>query len=66
LAVTAVILYHGYPKILTGGFIGVDIFFVISGFLISRNIFMSLGTGSLFPSGGDRLVGLGLDVILHS
>jgi len=46
LAVTAVILYHGYPKILTGGFIGVDIFFVISGFLISRNIFMSLGTGS--------------------
>ena len=45
LAVIAVILYHGYPTVLTGGFIGVDVFFVISGFLISGNIFRRLEAG---------------------
>ena len=45
LAVIAVILYHGYPTVLTGGFIGVDVFFVISGFLISGNIFRRIELG---------------------
>lgn len=45
LAVSAVILYHGVPFAVPGGFIGVDVFFVISGFLISANIFRRLDTG---------------------
>ena len=42
IAVLAVIIYHaefefGEGKLLTGGFLGVDIFFVISGYLTFNN-----------------------------
>ncbi len=42
VAVMLVIGFHAFPKIVKSGFIGVDIFFVISGYLISTIIFSSL------------------------
>ena len=41
LAVLAVIVFHINKGLLPGGFVGVDVFFVISGYLISAHIFSS-------------------------
>lgn len=38
LAVGMVVIYHLYPSLLPGGFAGVDVFFVISGFLITGHL----------------------------
>lgn len=42
LAVLPVLVFHGFPGLLPGGFFGVDVFFVISGYLISGIIFRGL------------------------
>ena len=45
-AVMAVVLYHLDVYALAGGFLGVDIFFVISGYLITRNILADVEAGT--------------------
>ncbi|WP_104109330.1 acyltransferase [Arthrobacter sp. N199823] len=48
LAVGLVIIYHLFPGKLPGGFIGVDIFLVISGYLIVASLVRELAkTGTV-------------------
>ena len=46
IAVLSVVVFHAFPKLMKGGFVGVDVFFVISGFLISTIIFENLDKGT--------------------
>jgi peptidoglycan/LPS O-acetylase OafA/YrhL len=46
VAVLLVIIFHGFPGAIPGGFIGVDIFFVISGYLITGIILRELELGT--------------------
>jgi len=51
-AVLAVVLYHLWPNRLPGGFVGVDVFFVISGFLITGHLLRELtATGRIGLAG---------------
>jgi peptidoglycan/LPS O-acetylase OafA/YrhL len=45
VAILPVLVYHAFPSLLRGGFLGVDVFFVISGFLIASLIFDELARG---------------------
>ena len=56
-AVLSVVAFHAFPSWVRGGFIGVDVFFVISGFLITSHIFENLEKGkfSLLDFYGRRI-----------
>jgi peptidoglycan/LPS O-acetylase OafA/YrhL len=72
VAVGLVLLYHFWPKRLTGGFVGVDIFFVVSGFLISSHMYKEaantgrLNIGRFWARRIRRLLPISLLVLLVS
>jgi peptidoglycan/LPS O-acetylase OafA/YrhL len=45
IAVSLVILFHIFPNLFRNGFLGVDIFFVISGFVVTQSIERHLNAG---------------------
>lgn len=46
ISVISVVLYHAFPGWMKGGFIGVDVFFVISGFLITSILLRGVEQGN--------------------
>ena len=46
LAVVLVVIFHAWPAAVPGGFIGVDVFFVISGFIITRQLAAEFESGT--------------------
>lgn len=48
VAVTLVVVYHLEPRLLPGGYVGVDVFFVVSGFLITLHISRGLAADAPF------------------
>jgi len=45
IAILLVVVFHGFPKLLPGGYLGVDVFFVISGYLITDLVARSSARG---------------------
>lgn len=49
LAVGVVVIYHLWPDLVPGGFVGVDVFFAISGYLIIGHLLRSFDATGNFP-----------------
>src|ERR1051325_9679898 len=47
IAVLAVVGFHAFPQWVPGGYVGVDVFFVISGFLISSQLMAAASGGRM-------------------
>jgi peptidoglycan/LPS O-acetylase OafA/YrhL len=46
VAVLSVVIYHAFPTVIKAGFMGVDVFFVISGYLITSILLNELENGT--------------------
>ena len=46
ISILLVLAYHAFPEVIPGGYIGVDIFFVISGYLITKIILEEINNQS--------------------
>jgi peptidoglycan/LPS O-acetylase OafA/YrhL len=46
VAVLLVVAYHLYPNRISGGYVGVDVFFVLSGYLITSHLYREAATTS--------------------
>jgi peptidoglycan/LPS O-acetylase OafA/YrhL len=72
LAVLLVVTYHFWPNRLHGGFVGVDVFFVISGFLITSHLHREvqkrgrIGLANFYARRARRLLPAALLVLLAS
>ena len=47
IAVVLVLIFHAFPDILPGGYLGVDVFFVISGYLVTKILIEESSTGRI-------------------
>ena len=47
VAVSLVVLFHAFPNLVPGGFLGVDVFFVISGYLVTQILIREASFGKI-------------------
>ncbi|WP_336704788.1 acyltransferase [Micrococcus terreus] len=69
IAVGLVVIYHAGVPFVSGGYIGVDVFFVISGFLITQHLIGSMqretfGFGSFYVKRARRILPAALTVVV--